>query len=264
MTDDEILVQKIKEPSKVKYILPLKKSESEEEKLIKGFLMLPYANPHRYTVAMEGRPFCALVVMNNGLRYQATMTRLLNLDWYDVFNEQKKLEQNPGYGNVAPQFQAGPIIDLNSPKHALILHPLHQMARIEDKDMLEVRWAPDVDIANANPFDIMGMAVGLGSFRGLNSSNRFFIHYPPHMLKLFKAIQKEYEKFRQLGTLGKTIYTVFDPTKPSRGTMHPLGKADEEYGIRAIRYVNPNNYPKELGRCQPSVMSLPFQGKMRN
>ena len=48
MTDNEILIQKIKEPSKVKYILPLKNSEIEEKNLIEDFLVLLNAHPNQY------------------------------------------------------------------------------------------------------------------------------------------------------------------------------------------------------------------------
>ncbi len=264
MLDDEILIQKIKESSKIKYILPLKNNETQEEELIEDFLIMPHANPNRYTVAMEGKPFSMLVVMNNGLRYRATMTRLVNLDWNEVLNAQKKLEQSPSQGNLELKSQIltnQPIVDLNSFTNAVLLHPLHNMAQTERNDSLDVRWGPDIDILTAKPTDIMGTAVGRRSFRGLNTWGGFFIHYPTHMRKLFKSIQNEYEKFRRLGILGHAIYTIFDPTRPPRGTMRPLGKSDREFGIRAIQYINPNRPQRVMGHKNTPFLKLPLHEK---
>ena len=263
MIDDEILVQKVKEPSKVKYILALKNNVTEEENLIEDFLMVPHANPNRYTVAMEGRPFSMLVVMKNGLRYRASMTRLVYLDWKVGLNPQQQLEQNPGQGNLAVRshiLSQNPIVDLNSFTYALLLRPLHQMAKTERNDVLDVRWSPEVNILTAKPCDIKGTAIGMHSFAELNTLAGFFVHYPPYMRKLFKAIQSEYEKYRGLGILGQAIYTIPDPTKPPRGTMHPLGRIGEEYGVMDIRYINPNQRIKTLAHHNiSSPPSLPRQ-----
>lgn len=264
MIDDEILVQKVKESSKVKYILPLKNNEIEENNLIEDFLMMPHANPNRYTVAMEGKPFSMLVVMKNGLRYRATMTRLVYLDWKEALNNQKQLEQNPSLGNLDLQTQVlsqNPIVDLNSFTNALLLRPLHHMAQTKRNDTLDVRWQPNIDILNAKPTDIKGTAVGIHSFKGLNTWNGFFIHYPPHMRKLFKAVQSEYEKFRELGILGHAIYTIPDPTKSPRGTMRPLSSSDNDTGIMDIRYVNPNQTLKSIAHKISSFCMLKSKEK---
>lgn len=245
MTEDTILVEKVKEPSKIKYILPLKNSEIEEQNLIEDFLMIPNAHPNQYTVAMEGRPFSMLVVMNNGLRYRATMTRLVNLDWETIPNNQRQL--NIGQGNLTLHLQSfppHPIVDLDSFSNTLLLRPLHHMAETERMDVLEVRWPPDTDILTAQ--HIMGTAIGTRSFVGLNTLGGFFIQYPPHMRRLFKAIQKEYEKYREFGTLGHAIYTVPDPKLPPRGTGQFLGKKDGAFAIMNIRYINPNQHIKTI------------------
>jgi len=246
---------KIAQPAQVKSIFRLKPDPDLEEKLIANFIQYPHADPREYTMAMEGKPFVALVSMDNGLQYRAAITRLMYIKW------PKESVQNPlgmkqkllGNGFDRPTVYADQI------DYALFLWPIHKNGQVDENDYIDVRWNEREDITTLvekegkdagdgirtiGGVHLTGTGVCDGSFRLLNDMWGMREKYPRHFHQLFGKIQKAYDFARQKNTLGKTIFTLFDPMKPARGVgcTIPILPTDQRiyFEIPEVRVVNPN------------------------
>ena len=246
---------KVAQPAQVKSIFRLKPNPELEEKLIGDFIKYPLANPTQYTLAMEGKPFVALVSMDNGIKYRAAMTRLMYIEWPKGSIQNPQVMKQKLLGNNPNR----PTIYADKIEYALLLWPLHKGAKVDENDFIDVRWHENDDIVNFQEKEgkdaedgvhtiggirLGGTSVCTGSFELLNDVYGFREKYPRHFHQLFGAVQKSYDFARQQNSLGKAIYTLFDPTKPIRGigwTIPILPFEQRTYfEIPEVKVVNPN------------------------
>ena len=249
---------KITQPAQVKNILRIKPNPDLEEKLIKKFIAYPLADPTKYTMVMEGRPFVAVIEMDNGLKYRAAMTRLIHIKWPKDISQmpianQKLLTDKQMECSDRPTIYADQI------EYALLLWPIHKGNKIKDHDHIDVRWNENQDIVTLQEKEgkdagdgihtvggihLSGTAVCTGSFRLLNSLWGIREKYPRHFHQLFGAIQKAYDFAHQKKSLGKAIYALLDKNKPARGFgwTIPILPAERGYyfEVPEIKVVNPN------------------------
>lgn len=269
---------KVAGPAKVKSIFRLKPTPDLEEKLVKNFVEHPLANPCEFTVAMEGKPFVALVSMDNGLKYRAAMTRIMYIRWPKGADRlptpitTKLLSDKQGENPQRPTIYA------DKAEYALSLWPLHKGGRVDENDCIDVRWNTNDDIVNfqekegkLSPDGITtvggarlgGTALCCGSFQLLNDP---FLgmrtKYPRHFHHIFGKVQQAYDFAQEHRTLGKAVFTLFDPIKPARGRgwTIPILPSDRRvyFDIPEIKIVNLNQ-PLRLMHKKTSLLPQRIQ-----
>ena len=254
-TEEYFFALKITQPAQVKSIFRIKPNSDLEERLVADFIKNPLADPTKFTLVMEGKPFVALVSMDNGLQYRAAMTRLMYIEWpkNSVKNPKEIMQKLLGDKNDQPTIHADSI------EYALFLWPIHKNNKIDETDFIDVRWREQDEIATLREKEgkdvgdgihtvggihLSGTAVCGGSFRLLNDMWGMRSKYPRHFHQLFGAIQKHYDRARQQNSLGKAIYTLFDPIKPSKGIGWTIPILPSErriyFEIPAVKVINPN------------------------
>ena len=255
--EEYFFARKVAEPANVKSIFRIKPTMALEEKLIEQYVRFPLADPRQYTVVMEGKPFVALISMDNGLQYRAAITRLMYIEWPEGVKENWK----PLSIKLLQDRQIEkPTIHADKMEYALFLWPVHKDGKIDENDNIDVRWNMQDDIAilqekegkdsgdgitTVGCVHLSGTGVCTGSFQLLNHPYWGMREkYPRHFHRLFSEIQKAYDRARVQGTLGKAIYTLLDPSKPPRGKgcTIPILPTDRRiwFDIPEIKVVNPN------------------------
>ena len=254
---------KVAQPANVKSIFRLKPNPNLEEKVIGDFIKRPNADPTKYTMAMEGKPFIAVVSMDNGLQYRAAMTRLMYIEWPQGSAHNTQITKQKLLGNNHNR----PTVYADKIHYALLLWPVHKNGRVDENDFIDVRWSERDNIItlqekegkdsgdgirSVDGIHLEGTAICSGSFILLNDIWGMREKYPRHFHRLFGEVQKVYDRAREQNSLGKTIYTLFEPNKPARGFgwTIPILPSDRRiyFKIPEIKIVNLNQPLKIVDR----------------
>ena len=268
---------KVKQPATVKSIFRIKPDADLEKNLVEQFVKFPLADPTRYTVVIEGKPFVALVSMDNDLQYRAAMTRLMYIEWPKGSEQNTQLFKQKLLGNNPER----PVVCADKIDYALFLWPIHKDGRVNEHDSIDVRWDVHDDIATLQEKEgkdsgngittvggvhLSGTGVCSGSFELLNDAYGMREKYPRHFHQMFSEIQKAYDRAREQKTLGKTIYSLIDPAKPPRGVGWTIPIFPNEarcyFEIPEIKIVNPNQ-PLQIIHKKPTPKRLTIHKSSR-
>ena len=275
--EEYFFAMKVAKPAKVKNIFRLHPEQNLEEKLVDHFVGHPLANPCEFTTAMEGKPFVALVSMDNGLKYRAAMTRLMYIHWPKGTAQNMSPATMKLLLNQQGENPQRPTIYADKIEYALLLWPLHKEGRVDETDFIDVRWDTKDDIVTFQEKEgedagdgihtkgavrLGGTAVCLGSFMLLNNEWGIREKYPRHFHHLFGEVQQAYDRARGHQTLGKTIFTLFDPAKPARGVGWTIPILPSEkriyFEIPEVKVVNPNQ-PFRLAHKKATLLPRRIQ-----
>lgn len=249
--ETEFLAHKVWEPCNVKEIYPLTLNQKQEQLLIDDFMnSLCADNPAEHTLAMEGKPFTALVQMENGLVYMAVISQIMPIYWPGgVEAEIKRQMAKMSDGLITFKDQNvnnHPTVLSDLRQYHAQLYPMHLDKDIRQFDYLGLWWRPAADITDSTKKPSL-LWCPSGAFRYLcnDGIDHLFIEsLPPHIHKLLGEIQKVYDQARAEKKIGKPIYARFDPNKPPRGRgwtipIDPFEKR-EYFNIPALKIINPN------------------------
>ena len=263
-TEEILFAKKVIEPAKVKNVFRLKPNATLENDLINHFMGTPLADPSKYTLAMEGKPFIALISMNNGLKYRAAMTRLMYIEWPTGAIHPPQIYQQKLLGNSHPR----PTIHADKINYALLLWPIHKDGKIYPHDYIDVRWDINDDIATLREKEgktatdgihttggvyLSGTAVCTGSFKLLNNGG-IRQKYPSHFHQMFAEIQKNYDRSSEKKTLGKSVYSLFDPQNSIKRKICILTDSMKRIPVEipSLKIINPNQPLKIIYKASSS------------
>ena len=271
--EEYYFARKVAQPAEVKSFFRLKPDSDLEEKLVNLFVGLPVADPREWTMVMEGKPFVALVAMDNGLKYRAAMTRMMGIHWPKGAPDQISPTQVKLLLDKQASSPNLPVIHADKMEYVLFLWPVRKDGRVNESEYLEVRWGVRDRIATLQETEgktasdgisttggvqLRGTALCPGAFSWLNDDILGMrTHYPRHFHRLFAEVQKAYDFARTQKTLGKAIYAVLDPTKSPRGkgceiSLFPTG-GRHWFDIPEIQVVNPNQPLRLIHQRQKPV-----------
>ena len=272
---DQKLALNIANPTaRVQTISRVKINPDIEDKLIEKFIGHTDDDPTGCTAAMQGRPVVFRVQMalanKETFAYQAAISKIMTIRWPGGLFEQlfpttplRRISLDPLEKAVQTQ-RIIPTIEADSTRYSLLLAPYHLDNQTRPGDEISLNW-PTTGRINALPEDpdyikyiagLCGISCG-PSFRHIVENPKYCadgfssVDWPHAMRQVFHTIQKTYENAVQLKTIGKPIYTEFDPEKEPRGMGHitvwyPFDSFRGGYfEIPDIKYHNPNK-PMQL------------------